>query len=50
MMGRRPWITNQKTAITMGLLGFALSVMILYDAYERRGARTPVLLRPFLPT
>lgn len=47
---RKPWITDQRTAILVGLALFAGAVVILYDAYERRGARTPVLLRPFLPT
>lgn len=47
---RRPWIADQRTAITAGLVLFAAAVLILYDAYERRGARTPLILRPFLPT
>lgn len=47
---RRPWIADQRTAIILGLGLFAAAVLILYDAYERRGARTPLVLRPFLPT
>lgn len=49
-MMRRPWIADQGTAIFVGLALFVAAVAILYDAYERRGARTPLLLRPFLPT
>lgn len=49
-MARKPWIASQRTAITVGLVLFATAVLILYDAYERRGARTPLALRPFLPT
>ena len=47
---RRPWIANQRLAVVIGLVGFVVSVAILYDAYERRGGRTPLILRPFLPT
>lgn len=49
-MPRQPWIKNQQTAVTVGLGLFVVAVLVLYDAYERRGARTPLLLRPFLPT
>jgi len=47
---RRPWIRNQRLAIVLGLSLFVIAVFVLYDAYERRGARTPMVLRPFLPT
>lgn len=49
-MARRPWIEDQRTAKILGLSLFVLGVIVLYDAYERRGGRTPLLLRPFLPT
>lgn len=49
-MPRQPWIKDQRTAKWVGLAVFTVGVLILYDAYERRGARTPALLRPFLPT
>lgn len=47
---RRPWIADQRTAILVGLALFVAAVLVLYDAYERRGGRTPWPLRPFLPT
>lgn len=47
---RKPWIRNQRTAVVTGLVLFVVAVVILYDAYERRGGRTPLILRPFLPT
>lgn len=47
---RQPWIKDQRTAVWTGLALFAVAVFILYDAYERRGAKTPWPLRPFLPT
>jgi len=37
-------------AVTLGLGLFVIAVLVLYDAYERRGSRTPLVLRPFLPT
>lgn len=49
-MMRRPWIRDQRAAIWLGLALFVAAVIVLWDAYERRGARTPLLLRPFLPT
>lgn len=49
-MSRRPWIADKRTAILLGLGLFAAGVVVLWDAYERRGGRPPVLLRPFLPT
>ena len=47
---RKPWIADQRTAVFVGLALFVAAVVVLYDAYERRGRRTPILLRPFLPT
>jgi hypothetical protein len=49
-MSRRPWIADKSTAILVGLALFAAGVIVLWDAYERRGARPPLILRPFLPT
>lgn len=47
---RQPWIKDQTTAIVLGILLFAAGVLVLYDAWERRGARTPIFLRWALPT
>lgn len=47
---RRPWIKNKRLAIALGLVGFVASVLILYDAYERRGGRAPFFIRAFTPT
>jgi hypothetical protein len=49
-MPRQPWIRDKNTAIVLGLLLFAAGVIVLWDAYERRGGRTPLILRPILPT
>lgn len=48
-MPRRPWIDDQRTAKWIGVVLLAAALLVLYDAYERRGARTPMLLRPILP-
>lgn len=46
---RRPWIRNRRLAIFVGVVGFVASCLILYDAYERRGGRSPWLIRMFAP-
>lgn len=43
---RRPFVKDQTAAVVGGLLLFGLGALLLYDAYERRGQRTPRLLRP----
>lgn len=47
---RKPWIREQRIAVALGAAFFVAGVLLFYDAYERRGARTPMILRPFLPT
>lgn len=46
---RRPWIKNRRAAIVLGSVGFVVSVLVLYDAYERRGGRSPIWVRVFAP-
>lgn len=46
---RKPWIRNTRLAITIGVVGFVVSCLILYDAYERRGGRSPLWIRVFAP-
>lgn len=47
---RRPLFRSQTTAVIVGAALFAGGVYVLYDAFEGRGDRTPMILRPFLPT
>jgi len=44
---RRRWFTDKRTAVAVGVLGFALGWKGFYDAYEGRGGQTPRVLRPF---
>lgn len=46
----RPWVRNQRVAVVLGLTAFAVSILLLYDAYDRRGERPPFLLRLISPT
>lgn len=46
---RQPWIRDQRRAIGLGLILFAVAVLVLYDAYDRRGSRPPWPLRALLP-
>lgn len=46
---RRPLIRNQQTAVVVGLGLLGAAVLVLHDAYDGRGLRTPLALRPFLP-
>ncbi len=48
-IARRPWIKNQNLAIVVGLVALAVGALVLYDAWERRGGKPPLFLRPFLP-
>lgn len=46
--GRRPWIRDHPTAVTVGVVLTVAGTLCLYDAYERRGRDKPFWLR-FLP-
>jgi hypothetical protein len=46
-VARRPLIQNQGHAIALGIGLFLAGSWCLYDAWERRGAQTPRLFRPF---
>lgn len=46
---RRPLIRNQQTAVVVGLALFVAGAFVLHDAYDGRGLRPPLALRPFLP-
>ena len=46
---KRPLFRSQSTAVGVGLVLFVAGSFCLYDAWERRGARTPLLLRPVVP-
>lgn len=46
---RKPWIPNARAAATIGVVGFVVSCLILYDAYERRGGRMPRWISVFTP-
>lgn len=44
---RRPLFPSKEIALTIGLGGFVLAWVALYDAFEARGQDTPRVLRPF---
>lgn len=46
-MSRRVLIANPTTAVVVGLALFLLGSLILHDAYEGRGRKAPLLMRPF---
>jgi hypothetical protein len=46
---RRPLIQDQATAVVCGAVAFVAGCVLLWDAWEGRGGRTPRFLRPFLP-
>lgn len=43
----RPFFQETSTAVVVGLVLFGAGSWCLYDAWERRGGRTPRLMRPF---
>ncbi len=45
---RRPMIKDKKAAVLLGGGLFLLGSWFLFDAWERRGQRTPRLARPFV--
>jgi hypothetical protein len=46
---KRPLIHDRRTGTWLGLALFAAGAVLLWDAYEGHGAKTPLILRPFLP-
>lgn len=44
---KRPMFRSQTTAVVVGLALFGAGSWCLYDAWERRGATTPRIFRPF---
>lgn len=47
-MSRPALLRNRQTELTLGVLLFAASAWLIYDAYERRGVSRPFVAR-FLP-
>jgi hypothetical protein len=48
MATKKPWIRNRRTALYLGYGGLILGALAMYDAYENRGHRRPLLTK-FLP-
>lgn len=46
---RTPLIRHQPTAVLLGLALLTAGMVVLYDAWEGRGGKKPVLLGPILP-
>lgn len=46
---RKPLFRHQSTAVIVGGLLFVGGSFCLWDAWERRGQRTPRILRPVMP-
>jgi len=46
---RRPYFRNPRTAGTVGVILLVGAYVCLYDAWEARGAKTPIPLRPVTP-
>jgi hypothetical protein len=44
---KRPLMRDQGSAIIIGVGLFLLGSWFLYDAWERRGLKTPRIARPF---
>jgi len=47
MSVQRPLVKDQAAAILIGVGLFLAGSWFLYDAWERRGQRTPRIARPF---
>lgn len=45
-MPKRPVIGDPRLALLVGLAAYAFGSWCLYDAFEGRGKRTPMVLRP----
>jgi hypothetical protein len=46
---RRPYIRSKRVAVTVGLVLLAASFVVLYDAWDGRGGKKPLILGPILP-
>jgi hypothetical protein len=46
---RKHWIQSQQTELVIGFAALAAGFVLLYDAYDARGTKKPLLLRPVLP-
>ena len=46
---RRPYIRSKRTAVVLGLALLAASFFVLYDAWDGRGGKKPLILGPILP-
>lgn len=46
---RRPWVKDRRMAIVGGVVAVIVGALLIYDAYERRGGRTPLVLRLITP-
>ena len=44
-MPPRPWVKNQTVAVVAGGAAVIVGFVLLYDAWEGRGGKTPVWLR-----
>jgi hypothetical protein len=47
-MTRRPSIPDRRVALLAGLLLVGAGWYCLYDAYDARGAKKPMVMRPFV--
>ena len=46
-MSHRVLISDQGAAVLVGLVLFLAGAVFLHDAYEGRGKKSPLVLRPF---
>ncbi len=46
---RRRWFKNSRTALLVGMVGLVVGWKALYDAYEGRGRKEPLWVRPMKP-
>lgn len=47
-MSRRPCISDRRVALLAGLMLTAAGWFCLYDAYDARGEKKPMAMRPFV--
>lgn len=48
-MARRPLVPDKTLAVLLGSGLLVAGFVVLYDAWEGRGSRKPILLGPILP-